>query len=340
MSNNINISEYKDFLQELKHKIQHAQVRAITKVNQEMLLLYWELGKMILERQAKSNWGDKVLKQISKDIKKDNPKLKGFSERNLKFMRQFAQEYPQFSIGKQAVSQISWGHNIRLMQKVKDPEKRLWYAQAAIEYGWSRNVMLMQIESKLYERQGKAITNFKNTLPSPQSDMAEQALKDPYLFDFVTLASGAHERNIEDQLVVHITKFLLELGKGFAFVGQQYHLPVGDNDYYIDLLFYNFNTNCFVVIDLKTRKFKPEYAGKMNFYINVVDDILKRQSDAPTIGIILCKDDKGKIADIEYALRGIDKPIGVSDFKITETIPDDLKSSLPTIEDIEREFDQ
>lgn len=340
MSSEISTTEYKSFIYEVKSKIQHAQVRAVIKINQDMLLLYWEIGKMILDRQEHSKWGDKVIVQLAKDLKSEFPDLKGFSQRNLIFMRQFVQAYPDIEIVKQVVSQISWGHNIRLMQKVKDIEERIFYAQQALDHGWSRNVMVMQIDSNLFARQGKAITNFKNTLPSPQSDMADQALKDPYIFDFITVASGAHERNIENQLVSHIMKFLLELGKGFAFIGQQYHLPIESSDYYIDLLFYNLKLRCYVVIDLKTKKFKPEYAGKMNFYLSAVDDLLKTDADNPSIGIILCEDDKGKIAEIEYALKDINKPIGVSDFKITESIPEDMKSSLPTIEDLEREFDQ
>lgn len=331
--------EYVSFLSELKQKIQTAQIKTIVKVNTDLMVMYWELWKIIEKRQAQSNWGDKVIEQVSKDLRKQFPNSRGFSARNLKYMRNFYNAYCQVEIGQQAVAQISRGHNIMLMQKVKTNDIRLWYAQKSIENGRSRSVLSMQIDSDLYERQWKAITNFKQTLPAPDSDLIQQALKDPYCFDFLTISELAHERDIEQGLVDQITSFLLELGKGFAYVGKQYQINVGDKEYYIDLLFYHVDLRCFVVIDLKTREFKPEDAGKMNFYLNVVNDKVKHETDNPSIGIILCKDEKGKISEIEYALSNINQPIGVSEFKITDALPEELKSSLPTIEELELEFE-
>lgn len=265
--------------------------------------------------------------------------MKGLSARNLKYMRKFAEIYPDFELVQQVVALLPWGHNVFLMDKIKTPEKRLWYARKAINNGWSRNVMVMQIEHKLYERQGKAekINNFDLTLPKPQSDLAQEMLKDPYKFDFLSLGDEAQEREIEKELVKHITHFLLELGKGFAFVGQQYHLNIAGDDYYLDLLFYHLTLNCFVVIELKAGEFKPEYAGKLNFYLSAVDDLLKREHDAPSIGILLCKT-KNRVK-AEYALKDIQKPIGISEYKLVESIPEELKTSLPTIEEIEKELE-
>jgi predicted nuclease of restriction endonuclease-like (RecB) superfamily len=262
--------------------------------------------------------------------------MKGLSRTNILYMRSFAEAWPEEAIVQQLVGQIPWGHNVRLLDLVKDPAERLWYIRAAIESGWSRNVLVIQIESALYRRQGKALTNFQRTLPAPQSDLAHQLLKDPYNFDFLTLTGDAHERELETGLTEHVRKFLLELGVGFAFVGSQYPLELGGEDFRLDLLFYHLKLRAFIVIDLKMGKFKPEYAGKMNFYLSVVDDILKHPSDQPSIGLILCKT-KNKIV-AEYALRDSTKPMGVAEFRLPEELPEILQGSLPTIEAIEAEL--
>ena len=327
---------YRSLLAEIKQKIQQAQVRAMVTVNQQLLLLYWELGKEILARQEEGQWGDKVLTQLSADLKKAFPDMKGFSVRNLKYMRTFAREYPGFEIGQAPLAQISWYHNITLITKCQERGQRLWYAQKALEYGWSRNVMVHQIEAGLYERQGGALTNFATTLPKPDSDLAQQTLKDPYIFDFLTLASDVEEKVLEAALVQHITKFLLELGAGFAFVGQQYPVTVGEDTFYIDLLFYHLKLRRYVAIELKVGKFKPEYAGKLNFYLSVLNDRVKSEEDNPSIGVILCKD-RDRV-QAEYALKDISKPIGISEYQLTEAIPEDLKSNLPSIEELENEL--
>lgn len=327
---------YKQLLIEVKQKIQQAQIRAMVTVNQQMLFLYWEIGKSILSRQAEEGWGSKVIEQLAKDLKTEFPNMQGFSRRNLLYMRQFAETYPDFSIVQAPLAQISWYHNITLLQKCSDEEHRLWYAQQAVEHGWSRNVMVAQIEMGLYERKGKAITNFAAKLPKPESEMAQQVLKDPYILDFLGLQEDFLEREMEEAIVKHITKFLLELGVGFAFVGRQYHLDIGDEDFYLDLLFYHLDLRCYVAIDLKTQKFKPEYTGKMNFYLSVLDDIVKKEHDNPSIGIILCKDKNKVLA--EYALKDINKPIGISQYELTRVIPENFQSALPSIEDLEREL--
>jgi predicted nuclease of restriction endonuclease-like (RecB) superfamily len=340
MGNIFSDKAYKSLLADLKLKIGQAQVRASVAVNQQLILLYWSIGNAIIENQNSKKWGAGVIPQLSKDLQKSFPDMKGFSERNLGYMRRFSETYPDFENLQVPLAKISWYHNITLLQKCPDQSERYWYAAKALEEGWSRNVMSIQIESQLHLRDGKAISNFKTTLPSPQSDMAEQALKDPYIFDFLTTTSKTKERDIERQLVEHITKFLLELGKGFAYVGKQYHLNTGENDYYLDLLFYHTKLHCYIVIELKNGKFKPEYAGKLNFYLSVVDDLVKTKEDNPTIGIILCKNEKGSGIDVEYALKDINKPMGVADFKLTDAIPENLKSSLPTIEEIENELNE
>ncbi len=327
---------YKNLLAEVKDKIRTAQIRAMVTVNQQLLLLYWEIGKLVLVRQKAANWGDKVLKQLSMDLKLEFPDMQGFSISNLKYMRRFAAAYPDFSIGQAPLVQLSWYHNITLLQKCPDEKQRFWYAAEALENGWSRDMMVFQIEGKLFERQGGAPTNFQRTMPKPDSDLAQQTLKDPYIFDFLTLARDAKEKDLEAQLVKHITKFLLELGAGFAFVGSQFPLPIDGEDYRVDLLFYHLKLRRYVAIDLKMRKFKPDDAGKMNFYLSAIDDLIKDESDNPSIGIILCKDKRNVV--VEYALKDLSKPIGVSAYHITESLPEDLKSNLPSIEDFEREI--
>jgi len=262
--------------------------------------------------------------------------MQGFSPRNLKYMRTFADAWPEESIVQQAVAQLPWGHNVRLLDMVKTPQERLWYIQQAIQHGWSRNVLVLQIESALYQRQGRAITNFQASLPPPQSDLAQQLLKDPYNFDFLTLATDAQERDIERGLLAHLQSFLLELGIGFAFIGSQYPLEVAGDDYKIDLLFYHLRLRCFVVIDLKAGPFKPEYSGKMNFYLSAVDDMLRHPDDQPSIGLILCKSKKKLV--VEYALRNTATPMGIAEFRHLEKLPEQLQGTLPTIEEIEAEL--
>lgn len=305
-------------------------------VNRELITLYWQIGRDILDRQEKAGWGAKIVDRVAKDLHTDFPEIKGLSRTNLLYMRSFAEAWPDEAIVQQVVGQIPWGHNVRLLDLVKSAEERLWYIQQTVANGWSRSVLVMHIETGLYRRQGKAQTNFAQTLPAPQSDLARQLLKDPYNFDFLTLSKEAHEKDLEAALVEHIRKFLLELGLGFSFVGSQYPLEVGGDDFRIDLLFYHLKLRCFVVIDLKTTAFKPEYAGKMNFYLSAVDDLLRHPDDKPSIGLILCKAKNGIVA--EYALRDISKPLGISEFHYLEQLPDDLKGTLPTIEELEAEL--
>lgn len=322
--------EYISLLEELKNKIKISQNRAILSVNKELIFLYYEIGKIILKNQSQKGWGSKIIENLAEDLRKEFPNMKGLSLRNLRYMRLFAESYPAEFV-QQSVAQLSWGHNIALLDKVSS-NKRDWYAKKAIENGWSRNVMIHQIESNLYERmllEGKT-HNFSQTLPDKNSELAAETLKDPYIFDFLNLSESYLEKELEDSLVENITKFLLELGKGFAYVGRQYHLEVGGEDFYIDLLFYHLKLRSYIVIELKTGKFKPEYAGKMNFYLSAVDDLLKHKDDNKSIGIILCKDKNTTIA--EYALRDNSKPIGVSEYKLS--LPAELAKELPTVEQL------
>ncbi|WP_343289100.1 YhcG family protein [Wolbachia endosymbiont of Encarsia formosa] len=328
--------EYTEFLEQLKKQIAISRYKAARTVNKELLLLYHYIGTQILEKQKSQGWGSKVIEQLSRDLKAEFPEMKGFSTRNLKYMRQFAGEYQDIEFVQQLVAQLPWGHNVFLMDLVRDKEARLFYIKEAIEHGWSRNIMVIQIELGLHKRQGKAITNFKEKLPSPQSDLAHYTLKDPYIFDFLSIGDDAHEREVEKGLVGHVEKFLLELGEGFAFVGRQFHLDVGDDDFYIDLLFYHLKLRCFVVIELKDKKFKPEYAGKMNFYLSAVDDLLKHETDQPSIGLILCKSKNDVLA--KYKLKDMTKPIVLSEYRITENLPEEIKTALPTIEELEDEL--
>ena len=353
---------YGELLGEIKNRIRQAQVKAVLSVNAEMILLYWDVGRMIHARQQQEGWGTGVIPRLSRDIRNELPELKGFSERNIGYMIRFAREYDTSVILQQPVAKlpvptndtenlvqtgaptivpellarIPWGHNILLMEKIKELPTRLWYARQVIDQGWSRDTLADMIKGQAHARQGTAVTNFARRLPTSQSELAEQLLKDPYLFDFLTIEEPFHERELETGLVRHLEKFLLELGQGFAFVGRQYPLSVGEDDFYIDLLFYHLKLRCFIVIELKRGKFKPEYAGKMNFYCSVVDDKLRHEADQPTIGLILCQTKDRFIA--EYALRDIHKPIGVADYELTRALPDNLKSSLPSIEEIEAEL--
>lgn len=330
--------DYAEFLQSLKTRIAAAQVRAALAVNQELVLLYWHIGREILERQKAQGWGAKVIEQLSKDLRAAFPEMKGFSRTNLLYMRSFAENYPDEQFVQQVAGQIPWFHNCVILDKTKTPEEREFYIHKIIENGWSRNVLVWQMKSKLFERQGKAVTDFELTLPKPQSDLANQLLKDPYNFDFLTLHDAAVERDLENALLENIRKFLLELGTGFAFVGSQYPLEVGGENFYIDLLFYHLKLRSFVVIDLKMTAFRPEYAGKMNFYLSAVDDLLKHEKDEPSVGLILCKSKNKFVA--EYALRDVRKPIGVSEMQLTEALPENLKGSLPTIKELEAELNE
>jgi predicted nuclease of restriction endonuclease-like (RecB) superfamily len=331
-----NSKSYIDLLARLKNQIRTAQVRAALAVNRELVLLYWGIGNEILQRQKEEGWGAQVIERLAKDLRAEFPGMQGFSLRNLKYMKAFAEAWPDQPIVQQAVAQLPWGHNVRLLDLLKDREERLWYARQAIQNGWSRNVLLIQIESGLYRRQGKAVTNFQTTLPLPQSDLAQQLIKDPYNFDFLTLASAAQERDLERGLLEHLRHFLIELGTGFAFVGSQIPLEVGGEDFKLDLLFYHLKLRCFIVIELKMTAFKPEYAGKMNFYLSAVDDLIRHPEDKPSIGLILCRTQNRIVA--EYALRNTATPIGVSEFRHIEKLPEQLKGTLPTIEEIEAEL--
>jgi predicted nuclease of restriction endonuclease-like (RecB) superfamily len=333
-----NSKSYQTLLAELKKRIRTAQVRASVAVNQELVLLYWGIGKEILIRQQQEGWGAKIIDQLGKDLRHEFPGMQGFSPRNLKYMRALAEAWPEELIVQVPLAQLTWYHNLTLLEKLKTPEERLWYAHAAIEHGWSRNVLVLQIESGLYKRQGKAITNFQATLPAPQSDLAQQLIKDPYNFDFLTLTTEAQERDLERGLLLHLRQFLIELGTGFAFVGSQVPLEVGGEDFKLDLLFYHLKLRCFCVIDLKMTPFKPEYVGKMNFYLAAVDDLLRHPDDQPSIGLILCKTKNRFVA--EYALRNIATPMGISEFKHLEQLPEQLKGTLPTIEEIEAELER
>ncbi len=360
---------YKELFSQVKERIRTAQTRAVLAVNNELIRLYWEVGKMLEERQKQQGWGAGIIPKLSKDIRNEIPEIQGFSERNIGRMIRFSREYPQLGAilppvvaklgdtailpppvaklkkGKheqmalqQLVVKIPWIHNVILMEKVKNEGERMWYIQQTISNGWSRNVLNQMIENKAHKRQGKLVNNFDLRLPSPQSDLVQQALKDPYIFDFLTLEKPYHELELEKELIKHLEKFLLELGQGFAFVGRQYYMKIGPKDYSIDLLFYHLRLRCFIVIDLKTVAFKPEFVGKMNFYCNSIDDLLKHEMDQPTIGLIICREKDHVIA--EYSLRGMNKPIGVSEYTLTKALPKKLKSALPTIEEIEAEMSQ
>lgn len=353
--------DYAPLFSEIKARVQVARIKAGLAANRELLALYWEIGFLILARQKREGWGAKVIDRLSQDLQREFPGQKGFSPRNLKYMRAFAEAWPETLIVQQPVAQsapsqpalseagkkasaivhqpgaqLPWRHHCLLLDKLDTADDRLWYAAKAIEHGWSRNVLALQIESGLHKRQGKAVSNFKSTLPPSQSDLAQEITKDPYLFDFLTLAEDANERAIEQGLVTHVEKFLLELGAGFALVGRQVHMEVGDQDFYLDLLFYHLKLRCFVVIDLKAREFTPEAAGKMNFYLSAVDDRYRQKDDQPSIGLILCRSKNRVIA--EYALRDMTKPIGVSGYvtRLVDSLPKALKGAVPSVAELEK----
>ncbi|HEX3720539.1 MAG TPA: PDDEXK nuclease domain-containing protein [Verrucomicrobiae bacterium] len=355
---------YARLLGNLKARVRAAQLRAAVSVNRELIRLYWDIGKIIVEAQKTKGYGKQVVERLAEDLQKEFPGTAGFSPQNVWFMRSFylawlampqklsqAVRESKTAILSQPVRELAasappapilelpWGHNRLLLTKLETPAIRLWYAHKAIEHGWSRAVLTHHIETHLQKREGKAVTNFQRTLPPPQSDLAEQTLKDPYNFDFLTIRSDAHERDLEQGLLDHIQKFLLELGVGFAFVGRQYHMEISGQDYYLDLLFYHLRLRCYVVIDLKIKAFEPEFAGKMNFYLSAVDDQLRHADDKPSIGLLLCKE-RDQLT-VEYALRDLKKPIGVAQWqtKLVESLPRNLKGSLPTVAEIEAELD-
>lgn len=327
---------YSDWLTDLKGRIHAAQQRATLAVNRELVLLYWQVGHDILTRQAEQGWGSKVIDRLAQDLRAAFPRMKGFSPRNLKYMRAFAEAWPDAEFVQQAAAQLPWGHNVVLLDKLPGPETRRWYIALAIGNNWSRNSLVMQIENRLLERSGKAVSNFETHLPKPQSDLARESLKDPYRFDFLSLALDAQERDIDNALIKHVTDFVLALGAGFAFVGQQVLLDVGGDEFFVDLLFYHVKLRCYVVIELKAGKFKPEHLGKLSFYLAAVDAQLKHPQDGPTIGLLLCKSKYEVVA--EYALRDNNRPIGVAEYQLVESLPAELRTSLPSIEQIEREL--
>ena len=335
---------YNKLLTDIKQRIRQAQNKAILSANSEMISMYWDIGKMLVEKQKLEGWGAAVIPKLSTDIHNELPEFKGFSERNIGYMVRFAREYDP-AILQQAVAKlpdqtillgIPWGHHILLIEKIKEIQDRFWYMKQTIAGGWSRDTLATMIKSNVHSRQGSLAHNFYNTLPAPQSDLVRNSLKDPYIFDFLTLSEPFAERELETELIKHLEKFLIELGAGFAFVGRQYRLEISGKDFYIDLLFYHLRLRCFIVIELKKGEFKPEYAGKMNFYCSAVDDAIKHATDQQTIGLILCESKDSVFA--EYALRDIHKPIGVSEYELTRSLPENLKGSLPSIEEIEKEM--
>lgn len=329
---------YTAFLKEIKGRIHSAQVRASFAVSRELVLLYWSIGREILVRQNAEGWGAKVIERLARDLRAEFPGVEGFSSRNLKYMRSLAEAWPDSEIVPQLVALLPWGHLRVLLDRLKDREAREWYLRAAVEYGWSRNILVHQIESQLREREGKALTNFQRALPPPDSDLAEQILKDPYNFDFLTVRAEAREREVERGLLLHLRDLLLELGRGFSFVGSQVALEVGDQTFYLDLLFYHVRLHCYIVIELKTGPFRPEWPGKLNFYLSAVDDLFRTEPDGPTIGLLLCESRESPIA--EYALRDITKPIGVSTYRLTRQLPETLRNEIPSIEDLQEVVDK
>lgn len=344
-----NIKNYNIFLSEIKEQIQTSQTKAIGAINFEMIVLYYKIGKVLDKKQRDEGWGAKVIEKLAIDLKNEIPKLKGFSRRNMILMVQFYKEYRDIGIVQLPVAQIeksdnqyllifqvSWSHNIILIQKIKERELRYWYMQRTIEEGWGRDTLIQKIKQEVHKKEGKLISNFKSILPPSNSELVQQSFKDPYLFDFVTMAEPFRERELELNLVKHMEKFLLELGSGFAFVGRQHHLEVSEKDFYIDLLFYHLKLRCYVVIELKKGEFKPSYSGQINFYCSAVDELLAHENDNPTIGLILCQEKDEVVA--EYSLRNMSQPIGISEYELTEVLPKEFVSSLPTIEMIESEF--
>lgn len=350
-------ADYQDWLKTIKQRIHATRMKVALAANGALISLYYEIGAQIVDRESHAQWGSGFIDAFSHDLRQAFPEIGGFSSKNLRYCRAFFRFYCDPGIWQQAVAklretpwagsesqlsallmEIPWGHNILIFTKCSSVVEAGFYINQTLEQGWSRDVLALQLKSDLYARTGKAVTNFSRTLPLPQSDLAQQTLKDPYTFDFMAMTLPYNERDVERQLTQHITQFLLELGKGFAFIGRQYHLEIAANDYYIDLLFYHVTLKCYVVVELKNRKFIPEYAGKLNFYLSAVDSLLKREDDQPTIGLLLCRD-KNNI-EVEFALRDMNKPMGVSEYTLVETLPDNLKGAMPTVEEIENDLQQ
>ena len=329
-------ADYVQWLTDIKNRVSAARHKAALAVNAELVSLYWHIGRDILQRQAAQGWGSKVIDRLGRDLREAFPEMKGFSTRNLKYMRAFAEAWTDFEIVQQVAAQLPWFHLCTLIDKVKDSQQREWYLKQAIVQGWSRTTLEIHIKNRLHERQGKAVTNFAARLPAPTSTLAQETLKDPYLFDFLSLGEDAQEREIENALMQHITRFLLELGNGFAFVGRQYRLEVNGDEFFIDLLFYHTRLKCYVVVELKATAFKPEHAGQLNFYLAAVDAQIKAPDDHPTIGLLLCKTQNRLVA--EYALSGIDKPIGIAEYELVRALPEPLVTNLPTVEQLENEL--
>lgn len=352
-------NEYKTWLESLKKKVKTSQIKAAVKVNTELLLLYWDIGKAIIDKQQNAAWGDALIPQLSKDLTAAFPGMKGFSRSNLFYIRKWVllynnnaeivqqlagqmrgvdfQQYKNPNeFVQQLVSQIPWGHHMVIIDKCETVEQALFYIRQTLENNWSRAVLSLRIESKLHLRSGTAIHNFAYTLDKIQAKLARETLKNPYNFDFLTIGVEAHERDLETALIDHIRKFLLELGQGFAFIGQQYPINVGDSDFFIDLLFFHTKLRCYIVVELKVTAFQPEYAGKLNFYLNIIDDTLKHATDQPSIGILLCKT-PNKVM-VEYSLKNINNPLGIAEYILVESVPENLKGQLPSIEDLENEL--
>ncbi len=329
-------SDYADWLADIKARVVAARQRAVLAANAELIQLYWQIGRDILQRQSSQGWGSKVIERLARDLREAFPEMKGFSRANLLYMRAFAEAWRDEQIVQQLAGQLPWFHNVVLITRLKDYRAREWYARKAIAEGWSRVTLELNIRSRLHERQGQAVTNFDARLPAPHSDLAHETLKDPYLFDFLGLGDEAHEREIENALVRHITRFLLELGSGFAFMGRQFRIEVSGKEFFIDLLFYHTRLKCYVVVELKATEFKPEHAGQLNFYLTAVDRQVKAPEDKPTIGLLLCKTQDRLVA--EYALSGIEKPIGVAEYQLVRALPEPLVTSLPTVEQLESEL--
>ena len=333
-------SSYAVVLGEIKERIGSERLRVVMAANATMVILYWDIGRMILDRQKNEGWGAKVIDRLSFDLREAYPDMQGLSPRNLKYMRAFAAAWPQKEIVQEPLAQIPWYHHIALLEKCHSPEERLWYAQQSAAHGWSHNSLSLQITARAHERQGKAINNFALTLPPADSDMAAQVFKDPYLFDFIGTADPRREREVEQALGDHIQRFLLELGAGFAFVGRQVHLEFASADYYLDLLFYHLKLRCYVVVELKAVPFDPGFFGTLNMYLSAVDDLLRHSDDKPAIGLLLCR--TGNKVEVEYALRGFQKPMGVANWetRLVKRLPKELQGSLPSVADIEAELTQ
>lgn len=332
--------DYASFLTAIKKQIKAERLQAVLSANSALVLMYWDIGQSILLKQKNEGWGAKVIDRLSTDLKEAFPEMSGFSARNLKYMRKFAESWPEKQIVQDLLAQISWYHNLALLEKLKDRDLRVWYARKTIENGWSRNILAVQIETKLHKRIGQTANNFEATLPPAESDMANQIFKDPYLFDFLGTTEVRLEAELERKLIDHLEKFLLELGQGFAFVGRQVHMEVDGEDFYIDMLFYHLRLRCYVVVELKAGKFSPGHVSQLTMYMNIVDDVLRHSDDKPTIGLLLVKEKNHTVA--KYALAGNTKPIGVAEWEqqITDSLPEELQPSLPSIEEIERELDQ